>query len=263
MPVTRYKPNKLAHRGTRIFRTLLTPIDVTFSGSTSALTVLFSGAFGKIKALYNLGFQYNGASSVASSSYPRALFRTTDQNGKTFNAYGLGYGSGVVFWATDSQNWWAAINDVDTSQSYDTVCSTYACTTTYCTKYSYVARYGVTPCYVYACSAYTCSAYSNINFRYNSAIRIIRSISNSVSTVTSAVMSNNQAGNTGTIPLTMIQVSISGGTATVAGIDGSGNQRASTTTSGGSGTLTGFVGSPVTAGTGFTATPSITRFTVS
>lgn len=233
-------------------------IDEQFS-NTGSLTKMSSGEkIPYVASDWTVGSAGTATPTINQASYPKAWFRFSKPV-QTINAYGLGYGAGVVFWMTDSANWWAAVADADTSQSYDTYyTANYACGSQPCGAYYWTGNYGgpyyiynytrmtrqakwykVSNCDFYYCTSYYVSSYNtiNTNYRYNGKIRIIRSIANSVSTVAQALWNQTK--------IDQLQVSLNNGAVTVRGYNG-GVERMNTSSSGGSGNYIGIIGSPTT-----------------
>jgi hypothetical protein len=227
--------------------------DQTFNGGTGTLSYLTSKPYVKIVNSASSAFNFNGQTATSGSSYPRAWWRAILN--KNLYAYSLNYGSGTLFWGTDDNNWWGAFVDVDTTTSGD---PTYACGS-YAGYYTCVAnapRYGVCVQYsaTYYCTGYVVNGYTNN--RYNGAVRVIKMISGSVSTVASYLWNYTQLYN--------ISVSFdAAGNAVIVGYDTGNNPRVSGTVSGGptSGTTrAGLLGGPVT-NAGYIQTISINRIT--
>jgi len=249
-------------------------LDTYFPANASPMkTVPQSGRNNKVLNANSSGYNTSGgtaSANVGGGSYPRSLFRRG--RNKSLSAQGIGYGAGVVFWGTDKDNWWAAVTDVENSQSYDTTygssCNGYSCSAYYITGYwsnGYVQYnyYRMTNSYrygrYYACQSYSCSAYysysNNVNFRYNGSLKILRSIANVVSVVGSATWNYTQ--------LDRVDVTVNDDTssATIRGYNG-GVERVNTSVSGGSGLITGVLGFNTTNG-GYQGNIRLTRFTVS
>lgn len=250
-------------------------VDWTFPNTDAPVrTIKQSGRNNKALNANSSGFTVSSAGTAAANvgggSYPRTLFRR--RRNKTLSAQGIGYGAGVVFWATDKDNWWAAVTDVENSQSFDTTfgssCNGFSCSAYYITgfwssgytQYNYFRmtsswRYGR----YFACQAYTCNAYfsysNTTNFRFNGSLKILRSIANVVSVVGSATWNFTQ--------LDRVDVTVNDDTssATIRAYNG-GVERVNTSVSGGSGLITGVLGHNTTNG-GYQGQIRLTRFTVS
>lgn len=251
-----------------------TSIDEQF-GKTGSVTRVSSGqSVPYVKTDFTVNTPGTAVPTINQASYPKSWFRFSKPV-QTINAYGLGYGAGVVFWATDDANWWAAVADVDTSQSYDVFyTANYACGSQPCGAYYWDGTYGGpyyiynytrmtrqakwyknTNCDFYFCSSYFLSSYNTVatNYRYNGKIRIIRSIANSVSTVAQALWNQTK--------IDQLQVALSNGAVTVRGYN-AGTERVSTSSSGGSGNYIGVIGSPTT-NTGYLNDIKVTRIQAS
>lgn len=250
-------------------------VDTYFPNTQSPVTNLkMTGRNAKVLNANTSGFSVGSAGTAAAntagSNYPRTFFRRRSGS-KTIVAEGIGYGAGVVFWATDNANWWGAVTDVENSQSWDTTygssCSAYTCTAYYISGYwsqgyqsynytrmSYSFRYGR----YYACSTSTCSAYysyyNTSNYRYNGSLKILRSIANSISVVASATWNYTQ------LDRVQVEVNDSTNSATIRAYNG-GVERINTSVTGGSGLVTGLIGFNTTNG-GYQNQIRLTRFTV-
>lgn len=221
-------------------------LDIYFNGSSNSLTTL-PGLGSDIKVI-GTNWLYNGSSNLAGSSYPVSIFRGLIN--KTFNIFG-GYQSGLVFWATDRNNWWGATIDVENSQSYDTLCGSYTCVTTACSYYG-CGRYG-TGCCAYYCAQTACASYYTANYRHNGSLKVWRNIAGSISNISNTIWSYTQ--------LAQIQVSFNNGVATITGHNTSGTSVVSTTVSGGSGSFYGLLGGPIT-NSSYASTPYVSRLTL-
>jgi len=251
-------------------------VDTYFPNTQSPVTNLkMTGRNSKVLNANTSGFSVSAAGTAAAntagSNYPRTLFRRR-AGSKTIVAEGIGYGAGVIFWATDNANWWGAVTDVENSQTYDTAygssCTAYVCSAYYITGYwsqgyqsynysrmTYSYRYSR----YYACLTNSCSAYysysNTSNYRYNGSLKVLRSIANAVSVVASAQWNFTQ------LDRVQVEVNDSAGTATIRAYN-SGTERINTSVSGGSGLVTGLIGFNTTNG-GYQGNIRLTRFTVS
>ena len=250
-------------------------LDTYFPANQSPVTNLkMSARNAKALNANTSGFNTSGGTASANTggaNYPRTFFRRRS-GAKTIVAEGIGYGAGVIFWATDNANWWGAVTDVENSQSWDTAygssCNSSSCSTYYITGYwsqgyqsynysrmTYSYRYGR----YYACSAYVCNAYysyyNTSNYRYNGSLKILRAIANSVSVVASATWNYTQ------LDRVQVEVNDSTNSATIRAYNG-GVERINASVSGGSGLITGLIGANTTNGS-YQNQIRLTRFTVS
>ena len=150
-------------------------------------------------------------SSDSASSYPIATIEVATPNSQTLVA-NVSSGSGIAFWVSDSGNWWGVYRREQNFSNYvSQTCSAYVPQTCSANCNSYCVLncppgYGSTFFNSDACTetCYPCVYYYDCSFTYyydcsytnsgtNRFITLIRSISNTVSTIVSASVSNTVA----------------------------------------------------------------------
>ena len=146
------------------------------------------------------------STSTSSSSYPILLNFDIQSQDVVITSSINSSGAGVVFWAVDQNNWWAALPFYSTeSESY--VVSSYSCN---CTDSGRAwGFYKGRPLYSEDCS--TCYNYANRN-RYRYYIRLISSVGGTVSTIGNSELFNSLDTNDN---INGIRVTTSGNSITV------------------------------------------------
>jgi hypothetical protein len=130
------------------------------------------------------------STSTSSSSYPILLNFDIQAQDVVITSSINSSGAGVVFWAVDQNNWWAALPFYTTeNESY--ISGSYSCNP--CTETGRAwGFYKGRPLYSEDCS--TCYSYSNRN-RYRFFIRLISSVAGVVSTIGNSELFNSLDSN--------------------------------------------------------------------
>jgi len=216
-----------------VFKIFTDNFNRTTSGSLG--TPSGGGAWAAIRGVW-FANGTKATSSATATDYPIA---TSDiyTNAPTILLDVDGNGVGASFWVSDSSNWWGVVpwQDTASTTNYFSNCSAYTQTCTafgyfsFCTDYGQFVtnnRYGGyskrciiynadTKCFVYGsnCSAYTQG--SSVSYSAGSRyLRLLKSVSNTVTTVTDSAISAAAAS---------IKVVVnSGGTITASAYTGAG-----------------------------------------
>lgn len=157
------------------------------------------------------------STSTAASSYPLITFnaRTREVTVKAEPGTTGQYGWGVAFWVTDANNWWAVIADQETFQTQTgttTVCN--ACGSDQCGPdgscncFSCDGGGCIGNCTLVANAGSTSQPVYRTDYRY--VVRLIRRNAGTVSTVSSATITEGNISSTLTIGYVQASINTSG-----------------------------------------------------